>query len=393
MIHIHPFPARMAPEIALKALEKLPRDYCVLDPMSGSGMVLGTAAKLGLKAIGYDLDPLACIISRVNGSKIEEKKIEEYFQWFVSCARKILHEDLHLSWIDNDKETLDYIDFWFAPKQQQQLRALSYLLVENPINQDQQTLDLFKTIVSRLIITKDPKASLARDTAHSRPHRTISENNFDLFDALPKSFRHVVRALQSNKIKENVNTYLGDARDMHHIYNASIDSIITSPPYLNAIDYMRGHRLSLVWMGYNLSHLRRIRAQSVGTETVEKSHYCSTFKSFIEDFPNPIEEKKVKILSHYFNDLKKVVQEAHRVLKSNRNATYVIGNSKIKGYEVKNSDLLKFAAQEAGFEISEQIIRTIPENRRYMPLINSPQSALTNRMRSEYVITFKKVST
>jgi DNA modification methylase len=382
----------MAPEIALTGLEQLPSDYCILDPMSGSGMVLGTAAKLGLNAIGYDLDPLACMISRVNGSEIDEKKVEEDFQYFLVSAREIFNKNLHLSWIDTDKETFNYINFWFAPKQQQQLRALSYLLVENPINQDQKTLDFLKTVVSRLIITKEPKASLARDTAHSRPHRTISENNFDIFDALPKSFKHVMTVLQSNKIKKNVTTYLGDARDMNHISDASIDSIITSPPYLNAIDYMRGHRLSLVWMGYDMSQLRRIRAQSVGSETVDKNFYCSTFQSFIESMPSKIEEKKIKILYRYFNDLKLIVKEAYRVLKPNRNATYVIGNSNIKGYEVKNSDLLKFAAQEVGFEISEQKIRTIPENRRYMPLINSPQSALTNRMRSEHVITFKKVS-
>ena len=55
----------MAPEVALAGLKGLPSHYVVLDPMSGSGMVVGTAAKLGLEAIGYDLDPLACMISRV----------------------------------------------------------------------------------------------------------------------------------------------------------------------------------------------------------------------------------------------------------------------------------------------------------------------------------------
>ena len=29
----------------------------------------------------------------------------------------------------------------------------------------------------------------------------------------------------------------------------SVDLTVTSPPYLNAIDYLRGHKMSLVWMG------------------------------------------------------------------------------------------------------------------------------------------------
>jgi len=42
--------------------------------------------------------------------------------------------------------------------------------------------------------------------------------------------------------------------------------VLTSPPYLNAIDYLRGHRLALVWLGHELGPLKEIRANSVGAE-------------------------------------------------------------------------------------------------------------------------------
>jgi len=42
--------------------------------------------------------------------------------------------------------------------------------------------------------------------------------------------------------------------------------VLTSPPYLNAIDYMRCSKFSLVWMGHTIRELRNIRADSVGTE-------------------------------------------------------------------------------------------------------------------------------
>src|SRR5205085_7639661 len=59
---------------------------------------------------------------------------------------------------------------------------------------------------------------------------------------------------------------IGDARSMRDIRDASVDAVLTSPPYLNALDYIRGHRLSLVWLGYTASQLRTVRANSIGAE-------------------------------------------------------------------------------------------------------------------------------
>lgn len=388
MIHIHPFPARMAPEIALKGLESLPENSTILDPMSGSGMVLGTAAKLGHLAIGYDLDPLACLVSSVNGTKVNNVKVLDASRALISLCSDTEVSSVKLPWID--KETQEYIDFWFAPKQQTHLKVLSYHLVAQPFTSNKRLLNVLKVAMSRLIVTKEPKASLARDTAHSRPHKTISENSFDVFQAFPKSLDHVLSALNAEKIKRDVKSYIGDARRIGRIKDEAIDCIITSPPYLNAIDYMRGHKLSLVWLGYCISQLRQIRSKSVGAEVVAKRKIVSDLEVFFETLPSNIDEKNRKILRRYYLDLCKITEEAYRVLKPGGQATYVIGNSRIRGHQVSNSELLKLASSRCGFRLTEQTIREIPENRRYMPLVNSKETSLGNRMRAEHVINFVK---
>src|SRR6266446_9945850 len=62
---IHPFPARMAPGIALEALGESKKTLRVLDPMAGSGTVLAVARANGHRAFGVDLDPLAVLLARV----------------------------------------------------------------------------------------------------------------------------------------------------------------------------------------------------------------------------------------------------------------------------------------------------------------------------------------
>src|SRR2546425_591383 len=62
---IHPFPARMAPGIALDALGESTTPLRVLDPMMGSGTVLAVARSRGHRAYGIDTDPLAVMLSKV----------------------------------------------------------------------------------------------------------------------------------------------------------------------------------------------------------------------------------------------------------------------------------------------------------------------------------------
>ena len=82
---IHPFAARMAPEIAFDALSGLPKGSVILDPMAGSGTVLRTISELGYKGIGFDIDPLAVLMSKAWTTKMNEKN-------FVRKTEKILNK-------------------------------------------------------------------------------------------------------------------------------------------------------------------------------------------------------------------------------------------------------------------------------------------------------------
>src|SRR5216683_7020052 len=78
---IHPFPARMAPGIALEALGDSRTTLRVLDPMAGSGTVLSVARAKGHRAFGVDLDPLAVLLAgvwtrTVNVERVKDKAAE-----------------------------------------------------------------------------------------------------------------------------------------------------------------------------------------------------------------------------------------------------------------------------------------------------------------------------
>ena len=121
---------------------------------------------------------------------------------------------------------------------------------------------------SRIIVSKEMTASLARDASRSCPRRVAQSNGYDAYSGFPRSVRHVARRLEPDKIRERADIRLGDARRLDGIADASFDLAITSPPYLNAIDYMRGRRLTLVWLGYGMESPRKIRSDNVGAEKI-----------------------------------------------------------------------------------------------------------------------------
>ena len=176
----------------------------------------------------------------------------------------------------------------------------------------------------------------------------------------------------------------------------SIDVVITSPPYLNAIDYVRGHKLSLVWMGYSISKLRTLRATNIGTETVAKSKddilSKATMKGMCEGAP--LSNRDTGILKQYVQDTKRILLEIHRVLRPKGKAVIVVGNCNIRETFIKNSRGIEIAAKQVGLKVGKIRTRLLPTNRRYLPppSASGAGEALQKRMREEVILTLLKPS-
>lgn len=388
---IHPFPARMAPEIAFEALDGLAKKSLVLDPMIGSGTVMRTISELGYKGIGFDVDPLAILMTKAWTSKVNEAAFLKASGKILTASRDLYPQRIYLPWIDEDSETNDFINFWFAPKQIVDLRKLSYKIC----NYKGEYSTLYKIALSRLIITKNKGASLAADVSHSRPHKVREDNDFDVLNEFEKSCRQIAKAMNTEKLKGKIKVTKGDARRLSAIKNDTIDSIITSPPYLNALDYMRGHKFSLVWLGHKISLLTTIRGSSVGAEKApNKGSNIIQAKYIVRQIQNfsDLPKRTKNMIYRYALDMENIVKESARVLKKNRNATFVIGNSSLKGVYINNALITEEAAREYGLKLVDSKEREIPQNKRYLP----PPSGVDNtglnaRMRTETIMTFKKI--
>jgi DNA modification methylase len=389
---IHPFPARMAPELALDSLHSLAPGSIVLDPMAGSGTVLRQALALGHEAIGFDMDPLAVLMSRVWTTPVSDKAIEAEAQLVIAEALQVDLRRSSLAW-QSDKNTRAFVQFWFDAPQRRALTRLAVVLHQREHAHLGPTrraaCNVLRVALSRIIVTKEQGASLARDTSHSRPHRVAIESDFDVMGAFSRSVQQLRKRLREQPPGGSASIDHGDARQIA-LADSSVDVVMTSPPYLNAIDYMRGHRMSLVWLGYSIDELQAIRSSTIGAErkqdpaTPQQNIKAVTdaMCSFIGMAP-----RCQRMIERYAFDLLQMTAQVARVLKPGGLATYVVGNSCLKGIFVHNANGLAAAAGFAGMIDVGFRERDLPAQSRYLPMTEAGK--LSKRMRTETVLTFR----
>ena len=423
--NMHAFPAKFPPQLPHKFILALtvPGDV-VLDPMMGSGTTIVEAILNDRKAIGYDIDPLARLITLSKTTPLDpELAFEMGRQVLSEASDSVLNRrEQILDRIDSqfDPQTRKFQDYWFAEETQIELMALAAEIEKVSHGPIRSFLEL---TFSACIITKSGGVSLAFDLAHTRPHRAkvvlsatgeviLGEENAGsenpriqfltkrLKPAIPEFHKRLQQNVASlGELRPDIKTPIlreGNAQKLDLPSN-SIDLIVTSPPYAsNAIDYMRAHKFSLVWLGYPVSDLGDTRKKYIGGESVQEFDFenlpLHTLR-VISDI-SKVDAKKGKVLHRYYSEMKRVLQEMVRVLRPGKASIVVVASSVMRDIDTETDRCLAEIGESVGFEVPRIGMRTLDRNKRMLPasFTVDRDSQIQQRMHQEFVIGFYKPS-
>jgi DNA modification methylase len=348
---LHPYPTRFAPGLPAKFIEILSAPgETVLDPFCGSGTTLVEAIRLGRRAIGVDLSPLAILISRVKTTKIsanDQKAVRAAVAYASSLVSNLYQHSADYVESSGSPEGLladccsrsgvdalarvpafaaiQELSRWFAWHVLAEVFLIRTAIEQCPLAPAK---DLLTVALSSILLRVSHQKSDTRRTKVAR--ETKPRETLHLWRRKVVDLQDLLAREQESLAWPPVEVCEGDARSLDFLQPGIADLVVTSPPYPNAHDYGVSQRLRLLALGF-----QRTRAATTDVGSPRR-FWCRNRNSFRSLF-------KAEIGS--------VLTSLRRALKPSGVCAFVVGPSRIRGEEEDNASSVETAASETGFRV------------------------------------------
>lgn len=367
--NLHKYYAKLIPQIPRYLIERYSGlNDIILDPFCGSGTTLVEAKILGRNCIGLDINPLAILISRVKTSLIDIKELE-------------MVVDLVKDEINNrssgEKVVFQNIEHWFGSKARSELERLktSINILKPKIDETiyRFLLVCFSSIIRRCsyadsTISKIYKSKKVLNKIKGgwepQPIKFFMENT----QKYAKKIINYSNSLNGNKTF--IKLFEEDANLAFQRFQTenidSVDLILTSPPYINAQNYLRTYKLELFWLDLiSPPELLNLNKKIIGNEITSENDLNIKPTSKIPELNSILSKvwlknrKRAYIIFNYFESMKKIIQSTNNLLKKNGIICLIIGNNTICGYKVPTNVILLKLFLSNGFKLIEVLKDTI----------------------------------
>lgn len=344
-----------SPELIQKLVEDLrvSRGGLILDPFNGVGTTLLAADSLGIRSVGFDVNPVAVLASEVKNHK-----------YSLGDLTTLRHE---LTKFNSQKR-----DAIATPK----YKSLPRIYTEDQLKSlleirafvDSQDIEwVRKFFLLALVAVVEPVSNRVKDGNGIKiaKNKTPIANVHEFYAAKASSMIEDLSMAKPNGLGVTFFGSILDYAAFSKIKDLEFDAAIYSPPYANCFDYLEVYKMEM-WMGGFVAEYEdfaQYRNASV------RSHVNSSFSKVIGNVDEDVEivvsalagvtlwNKNIpNMVAGYFDDMTSVLRRTHNVLRADGVSAIVVANSSYQGLIVPTDLLLAKVAKEIGFKV-ERIIK------------------------------------
>lgn len=337
-----------SPELVWDLLADVPAGGTVLDPFCGTGTTLLAARERGYDAVGYDILPLGVFVSNT-------KLVRDY-------DLDILHENiLAVTSKKFGSTTLKWPQLGFIDMKQvfSKYAAGDLLFFKERITEveDEKSRNfLFLALLSIVLAASNVK----RDGGVLR---VVSKENRPpvrfLFKHKLKRMYKEVKNAEPYPAGGVAEAHVGDARKLP-LEPESIDACITSPPYLNWVDYTKIYGPELALLLDTSADLRGLSKKSlrshVGAEDRASQVRSETVLGIVEKMNSASFAKTPQVVEGYFDDMYAVMKGVYSTLKDGGKAAFVVSNVCLPDMTVDVDTILAELGEQIGYSVESILV-------------------------------------
>ena len=383
------YPAKFIPQIVRYAINTYTKETdWIVDPFAGSGTVGVEAYLCKRNAVLFDLNLL---LNHIMPLKIYSgKKPLNEADLFRRLAT--MRESNH-----RFTPTWSNVDYWYAPEI---LEVLSYYwgFVNNMDD------DVFASIIKAALLkaskrfsnTEDRTPKLARSKRKLNAIAELLKENWreqldEMVHSLSlKTLRSLNDFVMYTQQHYNENTpeiqWQGGVDSSYITVPRECDALITSPPYLQAQEYIRSTKMELFWLGHTEEEVRELSRLEIPYRKADRIVQTETLDKVREMLMRDDLQKR---LDSYFCHTVNALENAMVQLKPNAAACIFVGNPRIDGITVELWRILAEYFTERGWtfeKVYEDRIKT-------RKLFGARKNKNPDGMKSEFLLILRKRAT
>jgi DNA modification methylase len=363
----HRYPAKFIPQLVRKVVREFTHEGdLVCDPFGGCGTTLVESRMLGRNSIGFDINPVAKLITDTKTKAINPKKLVKARAKFLAAYEKYGHTKMPPVVAHHKR-----IYYWFN---RDMVRRLDRIYKAIFVLKESATRNFFLCAFSHILkncshwLMKSIKPTRHPEKVYPNPKEAFLKHLDSMIKKNELYYKHLK---ETGKLSTRATMQLKDSTKKLPLKGGSVNLVVTSPPYVTSYEYADLHQLSLLWFGDDKKHFKGWSRYSDEFDSFRKEFMGSSFKGtdktdfgskIARDIVNRIQKHDKGVansVARYYVDMYSAFKEMHRVLKEKAKICVIIGNTELNRVPVLNAEVAAEQLSRLGFQRASFVKRDV----------------------------------